>query len=219
MELTAATLAPGWLGLGAVLAGTVLVTAARTAPWSRLRSAEMQHAFAAGCVAVMLLWTIRTGLEIAPGYHFFGVTTLTLMFGWQLACLASVPVLIAACLLGHGDWAALGANALVLFVLPAAVTWALLRVVRRWLPRNFFVYIYLNAYLGAACAMAAGSLAMAAILAAAGTLGDGVPWRDYLLFLPLLSLAEGFINGIVLTVLVAIRPHWVWTFDEARYFA
>ncbi len=219
MEFTAASLTPAWLGLGAVCTVATLAAAARTAPWARLRAAEMQHAFGAGCVAVMLLWTIRTGLEVAPGYHFFGVTTLTLMFGWQLACLASVPVLIAACLLGHGDWSALGANALVLFLLPAGVTWGLLRLVRRFLPRNFFVYIYLNAYLAAACSMAVAALAAAAILAAAGAGGSAVPSGDHLLFLPLLALAEGFINGIVLTVLVAMRPRWVWTFDEASYFA
>lgn len=219
MEFSSASMGTGWLALGAALLLVILLQAARTAPWGRLRQGEMQHAYAAGCVALMLLWSIRTGFGPAPGYHFFGVTTLTLMFGWQLACLAAIPVLAASCLLGTSEWAAFGMNALALVVLPAAVTWGLLRLCRQILPHNFFIFIYLNAYLAAACAMALATLATASVLAVAGTDMTGTLWRDHLLFLPLFALAEGFINGIVLTVLVATRPRWVWTFDEARYFA
>lgn len=215
MELNAADLGGPWAVLASILSLATLIVAARTAPWGRLRVPEMQHAFGAACVAVMLLWSIRTSFGSGPGYHFFGVTALTLMFGWQLACLAALPVLIAGCLLGFGDWVSLGPNALLLFVLPAGVTWGLLRLVRRRLPRNFFVYIYLNAYLAAAFGMAATTLAMSAAMAGAG----GPLWRDHLAFLPLLSLAEGFINGMILTVLVATRPGWVWTFDDESYLA
>lgn len=217
MELNAGDLAGPWAALATGLVLAIIAIALRTAPLARLRAGEMQHAFGAACVAIMLLWSIRTSFPGGPGYHFFGVTSLTLMFGWQLACLAALPVLVAGCLLGHGDWTSLGPNALVLFVLPAAVTWGLLHVVRRWLPRNFFVFIYLNGYFAAASSMAITTLAMSAALAGAGATGG--LWRDYLAFLPLLSLAEGFINGMVLTVLVATRPGWVWTFDDESYLA
>jgi len=219
MEFTTAQLDAGWLALSLCLAVLVLAAAAALTPWRRLAEAEMQHAFGAGCVALLVLWSLRTSFAPVLGYHFLGVTTLTLMFGWPLACLAAVPVLLAGCLLGHGDFGALGANFLLLFALPAAVTWGLLGFARRFLPRNFFIFIYVNAYLGAACAMAATTLAMSAIFVAVGAVQTGSMWRDYVGFLPLLALAEGFINGMTLTVLVAMRPRCVWTFDDAVYLA
>jgi uncharacterized membrane protein len=205
-------LAAGWAGALAALAAAV-----RGAPWHRLAAGGMQHAVGAACVALMVLWSIRAGFAPALGYHFFGVTTLTLMFGWQLALVAGVPVLVAGGLLGNGDWGALGLNLLTLFALPAGVTWGLLALARRRLPRNFFVFIYVNAYLGAACAMVAVTLVMSGILLAAGAVEPGASWRDYVGFLPLLALAEGFINGMTTTVLVATRPALVWTFDDASY--
>lgn len=219
MEFTSAQLGLSWALLGGLAAVLVLAAAAVAVPWRRLAGSEMQHVFGAGCVALMVLWSIRTGFAPVLGYHFFGVTTLTLMFGWPLACIAAVPVLVAGCVLGHGDWGALGANFLLLFALPAAVTWMLLALARRGLPRNFFVFIYVNAYLGAACAMAASTLAMAVSMALLGAVETGAMWRDFIMFLPLLALAEGFINGMTTTVLVAMRPAWVWTFDDASYLA
>lgn len=219
MEFSTGQLGWPWLAAGWGGALALLATAARGAPWPRLRAAGLQHALGAGCVALLLLWSIRTGVMPAPalGYHFFGVTTLTLVFGWQVALAAGVPVLAAGCLLGHGDWGALGVNLVVLFALPAGVTWGLLAFARRRLPRNFFVFVYVNAYLGAACAMAAVTLATSAALVAAGVVEPGAFWRDYVGFLPLLALAEGFLNGMTMTVLVAMRPGLVWAFDDASY--
>jgi len=217
MEFSGPQLAWQALVAGGLLALALALVAVRGAPWHRLRAPEMQHAVGAGCVALMLLWSIRAGFAPVLGYHFFGVTTLTLMFGWQLAYLAAIPVLVAGCFLGHGDWAALGVNALALFALPAGVTWGLLAFARRRLPHNFFVFIYVNAYLGAACAMAAVTVAMSAVLLLSGNLEPGAFVRDYVVFLPLLALAEGFINGMTMTVLVATRPGLVWTFDDATY--
>ena len=97
------------------------------------------------------------------------------------------------------------------------MTWGLRRFAQRRLPPNFFVFIYVNAYLGAAVGMAAVTGAMAAVLLLAGAVEPGALVRDYVAFLPLLALAEGFINGMTMTVLVATRPGLVWTFDDARY--
>lgn len=219
MEANAQLLGPLARGAGFVLLAIVLVAAARTAPWRRLREAELQHAWLGGTVALMLLWWIRAGLEPGLGFHFFGVTAFTLMFGWQLACLAAVPVLVAGLATGHGDAAALGVNALLLFVLPAAITWRTHRLANRLLPPNFFVYVFVNCYLAAVLAMAGATAAMSGMLVGAGSIALGSLARDYLPFVPMLLFSEGFINGAVIAVLVATRPRWVFTFDDARYLA
>jgi uncharacterized membrane protein len=219
MEVTTALLPAGWLVAGyGVLIG-VLVAAAITAPWRRLREAEMQHALFGSIVALTALWWIRAGILPGLGFHFFGVTTLTLMFGWQFACLAAVPVLLAGIFTGQGDFGALGLNALLLFVLPAGVTWAVHALASRRLPWNFFIYVFVNCYLAAVLAMAAATLLMSGVLVITGVVAVDYLWRDYLPFLPMLLLSEGYINGAAIAVLVATRPGWVWTFDDRRYLS
>lgn len=217
MEADATLLSAGWRLAGYGLLLPALVAAWRTAPRDRLREPEMQHALLGSIVMLVALWWIRAGVVPGLGFHFFGVTMLTLMFGWQFACLAAVPVLLAGAATGHGDLAALGINAVLLFLLPVATTWSLHRFARRFLPANFFVYVFVNGYLAAALSMAAATLSMAAVQVAAGAVGGAYLLGEFLPFLPMLLLSEGFINGAVIAVLVATRPGWVWTFDDARY--
>ncbi|MDJ0927388.1 MAG: energy-coupling factor ABC transporter permease [Gammaproteobacteria bacterium] len=217
MEVTAALLPSAWLIAGHLLLAVLLFAAARTAPWARLRETEMQHAWFGGIVALAVLWWIRAGIVPGLGFHFFGVTALTLMFGWQFACLSAVPVLLAGLFTGHGDLPALGVNALVLVALPVAVTWTVHALASRLLPWNFFIYLFVNCYFAAVLSMALATATMSWVQFAAGAVSSAYLWSDYLPFLPMMLLSEGFINGAVITVLVATRPSWVWTFDDARY--
>jgi uncharacterized membrane protein len=217
MEVTTDLLPGGWLIAGWLLLIGVFAAAGWTAPWQRLRATELQHALFGSVVALALLWWIRAGIVPGLGFHFFGVTTVTLMFGWQFACLAAVPVLLAGLFTGQGDLGALGLNALVLFVLPAGVTWAVHALALRRLPLNFFVYVFVNCYLAAVLSMAGATLVMSAVQITAGAVAADYLWRDYLPFLPMLLLSEGFINGTVIAVLVATRPTWVWTFNDRDY--
>ena len=219
MEVTAALLPSAWLIAGHALLAMVLVAAARTAPWARLHEAEMQHAWFGGIVALAVLWWIRAGIVPGLGFHFFGVTALTLMFGWQFACLSAVPVLLAGLFTGHGDLPALGVNALVLVVLPVIVTWTVHALASRLLPWNFFIYLFVNCYFAAVLSMALATAMMSWVQLAAGSVSSAYLWSDYLPFLPMMLLSEGFINGAAITVLVATRPSWVWTFDDARYLS
>ena len=47
-----------------------------------------------------------------------------------------------------------------------------------------------------------------------------VAYRDQAIllpFFPLMFFPEGFINGWLMTVLVAFRPHWVYSFADEDY--
>lgn len=219
MEIDTTLIATPVLALGWAMLMGVLAPAALTAPWCRLADGEMQHALFGGCVALILLWWIRAGIVPGLGYHFFGVTALTLMFGWQFAVLAAIPVLAAGTLTGHGDWAGLGLNALLLFLLPAGISWVVHRIAHRTLPRTFFTYVFISCYLAAILAMAVATLAMSGVLLVAGAVDPLYLWQDYMPFLPMMLLSEGFINGMVISVLVATRPGWVWTFEDSEYLA
>ncbi|AOV18061.1 hypothetical protein BJI67_14205 [Acidihalobacter aeolianus] len=41
--------------------------------------------------------------------------------------------------------------------------------------------------------------------------------HDYLVYLPLLALPEGMLNGMLVTALVMVRPGWQITYSDARY--
>ncbi len=219
MEVDAALLPAAWLVAGYLVLVPLLVVAWRSAPLQRLRQPELQHALLGSIVALIALWWIRAGVMPGLGFHFFGITVITLMFGWQFASLASLPVLLAGIATGRGDLPALGVNALLLFLLPVAVSWLLHRAAGRWLPPNFFVYVFIHAYLAAVVSMAAATFCMAGLQLAAGSVSASYLLAEYLPFLPMLLLAEGFINGAIIAVLVATRPGWVWTFDDRRYLS
>jgi uncharacterized membrane protein len=65
--------------------------------------------------------------------------------------------------------------------------------------------------------IAAAILTSAALLWSLGVYPLGTLGRDYLVFLPIAMLPEGFLNGAVLSALTAWKPEWVRTFDDRDY--
>ncbi len=217
MLVTADLMPTGWLIAANAALVAVLIAAARPAPWRELKSAERQHAFLGGCAALVVLWSLNAGLHPGLSFHFSGVTALTLMLGWRLAALASVPIMAGLALIGAAGWGAIGLNALVLFILPALVTSLIHHQVQRRLPLNFFVYIFVTVHFGAIVSVATALAAICGVYMVAGVYGADVLARDFLPFAPMMLLSEGFLNGLVMAVLVATRPGIVASFDDRLY--
>ena len=119
----------------------------------------------------------------------------------------------------HGvhAWQAYALNALVLTVFPVLVTDAVRHLAERRLPSNFFIYIFIAAFFGAALTAVATGLLATLLLGVAGI----YPWtmllEDYLPYFFLLGFAEAWLNGAVVTMMVVYAPHWVSSFDDRRY--
>lgn len=188
------------------------------APWRALRRNAMEHVFGAALVSLLLLWSFHAGVSPGLGFHFLGVTVLTLMFGWALALLGTVAVGVGMALFGRLDWPALAMTILLVGVLPVLVSQLVQRLVTERLPANPFVYIFLCGFFGAIFA------ALCAVMAVVGTLValDVYPFeriaREYLPFLPLYLFPEGLMNGMLTAVFVGMKPEWLRSFDESRYF-
>jgi uncharacterized membrane protein len=203
----------GWLGL-AVLAWVWW----RTGDWRRLADPARLNLFLAATVMVLALWQIRVGIKPGLSLHFYGVAALTLMFGFWRAALAGVLILVANAAFGRGNWTALGTDALVQVVLPAAVAWAVYRLLERRLPGHFFVYVLGNGFFGAALSVAAIGIATTALMALVGAYSLDYLFSHYMPYAALLiSWAEAFSTGMAITVMAVYRPEWLETFDEARY--
>jgi len=194
----------------------VLVQAVLRAPWRAFFSSRLLNVFLGSTVALMLLWNFNVSVTPGLGFHFLGVTVFTLMFGWSLGIIgASLASLGAA--LQTGTLASLSLNALVFGVLPVSLSYGISYLVQRYLPHHVFIYIFLSAFLGAILAAALTVFSAVGLL----VMTEAYPYAriaaEYLPFLPLYLFPEGFLNGMLATVFVGLRPQWLKTFDDESY--
>ncbi|MFO1433304.1 MAG: energy-coupling factor ABC transporter permease [Candidatus Competibacteraceae bacterium] len=216
MNIPSHLLPPDWLFFADVVGAVVLWQAIRYAPWRQLRAAGLQQLFAGSVVALLLLWNLSAALKPGLGFHFLGVTVFTLMFGWSFGVLGVGLAALGLALKG-GGLAVLALNALIFGVLPVSVSYLVYQWVDRRLPHHIFIYIYLCAFLGAMLAAGCAVLAMVGLLVANNVYSFDEIARSYLPFLPLFLFPEGFLNGMLITVFIGIRPHWLKTFDDESY--
>ncbi|SCK30579.1 energy-coupling factor ABC transporter permease [Vogesella sp. LIG4] len=208
---------PAWaLWAGNALGALLLLFAASRVSWRTLDSRAV-NAWLGACVVLAGFWLGRAGLQPGLSFHLLGGTVFTLLMGPALALLALAVVLAGLALGGQLEWLALGLN-FVLSLLPAvALTTLMLRLAQRRFAANVFVYVFVNAFLtGAASLLLAAACGLTALLLAGAypleqLLENALPYYF------LLAWSEAFTSGLVLAILVVYRPHWVATFDDARY--
>jgi hypothetical protein len=173
----------------------------RTAPWKRLADSGQSNVWLGTVVLLALVWSMKAGVKPGLNLHLLGATMFTLMFGRQLAIIGLSLVLGAVTLnwdlQGHPGWTAYALNALVLAVFPPLLADAIRRGMERWLPLNFFIYVFVAAFFGAAAhrdrhrrprfhaALAGGCLSrgsaarrLPALLRIAGLCRSLAQWRD-----------------------------------------
>lgn len=206
------------LGLSSLIALILLGLALWHKPWRQLQQrTDLQHLFGASCVALMFLWSMQAGIRPGLHLHFFGVTALTLMFGWELALIGTALSAMGYSQLTH-TWDHYPLNWLLLGAVPTFISFGVLRI-ERFLRPHPFIYIFLCGYLGAALAAGGSAVLLSGLLLAAKTYSFEQIKDDYLLVLPLILFGEGFLNGAFVTLLVALRPKWLATFDDRRYLS
>ncbi len=218
MNIPFGVLSESWIWAGWILAIFVFATALKTAPWHKvIADRSAQGVFFAATLLVFALWSVKAGIGPGLSFHFIGATVITLMFGWQFALLSLALVMTAMVWVGSIGIDALGMNWLILACVPVAVTWIALKLAYRFLPRHFFVYTFLNAFLVGALSM----IVTVSILSIVLIWGDVISWMkfsyQFLPMLPMMAAPEAFINGFVMTILIVYRVDWVSTFTDEQY--
>ena len=217
MEFSGELFPSSWLWVCGVLYAGLLLKVLRWADWGRLAAQGQLNVFLGAVVCLLVLWTLRT--EVQPGFswHLSGMVALTLMFGWSLAIVAGSLALFAATVAGMNDWSGMLPSALVFIMLPATLTQVLLGLARAYLPKHYFVYVFVNAF------FAAGLIAVLVALTATGLLLSAEAYSlqeisdTYLLFLPLMFFPEAVLNGWLISIMVGFKPHWVGSFSDEEY--
>lgn len=217
MYLNPAVVTTFWAIAGAVLYIAILAVALRHAAWWRLRNQQDLNVLLVASLSVFFIWMMEAGFSETLTLHLLGATVLTLMFGYAFALLGISLVIIGSTVFHGGSLVSLPWQGLLLGVLPVTISYTLFRFVDRHLPNNFFIYIFVCAFFGAALTMATVILATSAVHYLSGEFTFDYLQYNYFRYSLLLMFPEAFISGMLMSIFVAFRPEWVSTFDDARY--
>lgn len=205
-----------WLSYA--LASVLLVFAAVLAPWEKIRGdSGAQNVYLGTIVTLYLIWMIRAELPTGLNFHLLGATLVCLLFEWQFALFATAIVAALHTALGNLPWENYALNWLTLGVTPVVFTRVALYLVQRYLPLNYFIYIFINCFFVAGIGVYfAGSIA-AIWLYYLLDVSSHLVTDQYLPTLMLMILPEALTTGIVMTMLVIYKPTWVATFHDSWY--
>ena len=196
-----------------LLSGLALIVALATRPWRVLPAGGPPWVWLSVWAVLPLLWSADRHAASAMIQPWSGASLLVLLAGWPLAVLALTATALVLAALG-----AMGVDASVtrltwLGIAPACLALALGAAVRRWLPHHLFVYIFARGFFATLlAAVGAGMLELWRHGAATG-LAAG----DQLLARWLAAWGEAIVTGMLVSIFVAFRPHWLATYSDALY--
>jgi len=209
-----------WVWLFHAAFAAALLQSLRSAPWDYLQDRADGNILFASAVTLWLTWQFRTDIPGTEGleFHLLMVTTVTLMFGWAFAFLVVSVAQVLITVQGMGEWGSLAAVTVCNGLVPIAATVLIYELSRRWLPRNFFVYIFVCCFLAGAVSMLASRvLGMTVLLTGGRHTWYQMQAEGYFTLIPITMFPEAFVNGAVMTMLVVFKPHWVGSFRDQQY--
>lgn len=188
-------------------------------PWrALLRAPQRLNLIAASVVFLTMLWVFSSSSLPGLSLHFLGLTVVTLLVGWPLALISGGMALIFLSLTGSMSFSGLGWDMLGMVAPPILFTALINAAAQRLFPANFFIYLFVNSFLSAVVGAVAAALASAALMLSLGIYSWGVLTSSYFPLLPIQWVPEAMINTMMILGLTLLRPDWVITFDERRYF-
>ncbi len=206
-----------WI-MTALLFLVVLVLAIRQVDWTGFRKDNaLQHSFFGSAVVLALVWQLRAGISPGLSIHIFGMTVVTLMLGWGLAVLAGLMALLFTVISGREPLIMFAANGLVTVMVPALVSHGIMLWERQRNFRNFFAYIFFCGFFGAGIAVTCAGLVMCLMLWNSGAYEFRELVHEYIRYLPLFALPEGFVNGAIVTGMMVFHPDRLTTLEQGRY--
>ncbi|MDR0775334.1 MAG: energy-coupling factor ABC transporter permease [Azonexus sp.] len=219
MNIPGTLLDEGWFWAAWLVWLPLFVRCVWRAPWLRFRESTHLNLWLGMIVALMLLWSMKAGVQPGLSLHFIGATVLTLCFGPQLAFIGLSLVAAAVTLNSGSGWLAYGLNTLLGAGVGVGLSQLLYRLLSTALPRHFFVYIFVNGFFATALMVVGVGFVVSVLLAVAGAYTWDYLFAEYFPYFILLGFAEAWLSGMAMTLFVVYCPGWVVTFDDARYLA
>jgi uncharacterized membrane protein len=217
VDVTSIELSDGWVLAAWCFAIPLLGWVAWRAPWQRLGEKSVTGVWHGGILTVVVLWSIQATVSDQFTFHLLGLAGLMLALGARLALASAAVVVAVHCGIHGGTWANTAAVWLTLCVPAIAITALALHLSQRFLPPNFFIYIFVVAFLGTALSLAVAGSAALLLLSAGTALPVARAFSEYAPYLLQLGFGEATLTGMIMTIGVVYRPQWVTTFDDSRY--
>ena len=146
MNLPDTLLGEGWYWAAWVVWVPLFASSLFKAQWSRLRDSEQLNVWLGMIVLLTVIWSLKAGVRPGLSMHLLGATVFTLSFGPHLAFVGLSLVLLGISLNDAGGFLAYAINALLMAGVGVALSQAMYRLALRFLPRHFFVYVFVNGF-------------------------------------------------------------------------
>ncbi len=188
------------------------------APWrSLLSNGARINALVGLTFGLCIFWQLNAGVRPGFNHHVLGATLFVLMFGWRIAMIAMTLIMLVTWLYTDLNLITLGINGMVMIVVPIFFSEGVLRLSRRYLPKNFFFFTLGNGFVCAGFAILLTILSAALLM----TLFSHYTWasvqHNYLVAAPLIMFVESFATGMVITGFALASPEAVFNFDVDEY--
>ena len=217
MNLPDTLLGEGWYWAAWAVWVLLFARSVFKAPWAVLKDSERLNVWLGMIVLLVVVWSLKAGVKPGLSLHLLGAMVFTLSFGPHLAFAGLSLVLFGVTLNGEAGFFAYALNALLMVGVGVWMSYTIYRLILKWLPRHFFVYIFVNGFFGSALTVFGVGLASVFLLGMAGAYGWDYLASEYLPFFLLLGFSEAWLSGMLMTLFVVYRPNWVVTFDDSSY--
>lgn len=189
------------------------------APWGRLKVSEQSNLWLGMIVLLTLVWSLKAGVKPGLTLHLLGANLFTLAFGPHLAFVGLCLVLLGVTLNGAAGHFAYALNALLLAGCGVLLSHFLFRIFSSFLPRHFFVYVFINSFISSAIVVVLIGVVSTALLSAAQVYEISYLFDEHLPYFLLLAFSEAWLSGMLMTLFVIYRPQWVSSFEDSRYLS
>ncbi|HHF0553741.1 TPA: energy-coupling factor ABC transporter permease [Vibrio antiquarius] len=212
-----------WFNLGSLVVILWIVLAYWLPDWKKVvwpkleKEKAFQHLVFATLFFFSILWATQAGVKEGLQIHFLALTTLTMMYGWRMAFLISIPAMLVNHLLHDVSLLQLPTSLVLSALLPIFISYLVFLLSYHYLPRNIFVFIFVAGFFNGAITGSLHLLINSFYHLSVGHYDWETIQHNYFIFVPLLAFPEGLLNGMSLAVLTVFKPEWLRVFSDRDY--
>lgn len=177
----------------------------------------VQRSILAISLVLFGLWSAKAGLFKGLDIHLLALTSVTLILGPRLAILTATLTLLLQLGFGQLELSRFASTALTTAIAPILLSYGIFLLAFHYLPRHLFVYVFVNAFLAAGITIVFHIFLVTAYVLYQGDFSVNDVFDNYTILASLMWFPESTINGMLITVLIVYRPHWVRTFYDKQY--
>lgn len=202
-----------------LLGWAVMMVVLLVAGWRLRHGTQRLLPLGVGLLWLCLLWSLHAGVKAGVTYHLLGGTLLTLTLGPAVALwlMAIASVLYTGIFLSPEDFWALGLSFSCTAVPSVLMSYGLLYVAQKWLPKHIFIFILGNGFFAGALSMMLVGVVVVGVLDTQPDYSDRYLWGEAFPVYFLIAWAEAFLTGLLSAILVTFAPQHVHSFEDEAY--